>query len=94
MRSSHSEPHEMTGGMQSMSMQRSGSISFNNTDVPEVVGVPCCAQFAVARWQVWKHPLGDYQHYHKWLMETELEDDISGRVMEYMWHIIFGQNPV
>jgi hypothetical protein len=67
---------------------------FNNTDVPEVVGVPCCAQFAVARWQVWKHPLGDYQHYHKWLMETELEDDISGRVMEYMWHIIFGQNPV
>jgi hypothetical protein len=67
---------------------------FNNTDVPEVVGVACCSQFAVARWQVLKRPLGDYQRYHKWLMETELTDEVSGRVMEYMWHIIFGREPV
>ncbi|KAK6832393.1 hypothetical protein RU639_003988 [Aspergillus parasiticus] len=67
---------------------------FNNTDVPEVIATPCCAQFAVSRTQVLQRPLSSYVRYHKWLMETELPDDVSGRVMEYMWHIIFGQDPV
>ncbi|KAJ5272299.1 hypothetical protein N7478_007424 [Penicillium angulare] len=67
---------------------------FNNTDIPEVVGTPCCAQFAVTREQVHARPLSDYEHYHTWLMETELDDETSGRVFEYLWHIIFGQDPV
>ncbi|KAH8430808.1 DUF3431 domain-containing protein [Aspergillus melleus] len=67
---------------------------FNSTDVPEIVASPCCAQFAVSRDQVLKRPLGSYVRYHRWLMDTNLPDDISGRVMEYMWHIIFGQDPV
>ena len=67
---------------------------FNNTDIPAVIAAPCCSQFAVSREQVWKRPLEDYQQYHRWLMETELPDDVSGRIMEYMWHIIFGKDPV
>ncbi|GAB1218479.1 hypothetical protein ATERTT37_007735 [Aspergillus terreus] len=67
---------------------------FNNTRVPEVVATPCCAQFAVSRSQVRQRPLSSYQRYHRWLMETDLPDDVSGRIMEYMWHIIFGQDPV
>ncbi|KAJ5626522.1 hypothetical protein N7528_003949 [Penicillium herquei] len=67
---------------------------FNNTDIPEIVGTPCCAQFAVTREQVHARPLSDYQHFHTWLMETELDDETSGRVFEYLWHIIFGQDPV
>ncbi|KAL4892065.1 hypothetical protein BDV59DRAFT_208748 [Aspergillus ambiguus] len=67
---------------------------FNNTNVPEVVATPCCAQFAVSRDQVWQRPLSSYRAYHRWLMETDLPDDVSGRIMEYMWHIIFGQDPV
>lgn len=67
---------------------------FNNTNVPEIVGAPCCAQFAVSKKQVLARPLSDYQHYHNWLMETELDDETSGRVFEYLWHIIFGQDPV
>lgn len=67
---------------------------FNNTNVPEVIATPCCAQFAVSKMQVLQRPLSSYVRYHKWLMETELPDDASGRVMEYMWHIIFGQDPV
>ncbi|THC90842.1 hypothetical protein EYZ11_009694 [Aspergillus tanneri] len=67
---------------------------FNNTDVPEVVATPCCAQFAVSRDQVLKRPRSSYIQYHRWIMETSLSDDITGRVMEYMWHIIFGQDPV
>lgn len=67
---------------------------FNNSDVPEVIATPCCAQFAVSRDQVWMHPLSSYLRFQRWLMETELDDDASGRVMEYMWHIIFGRDPV
>lgn len=67
---------------------------FNNSDVPEVVATPCCSQFAVSRTQVHKRPRSDYVRYHDWLMETELDDEFSGRVLEYLWHVIFGQEPV
>lgn len=67
---------------------------FNNTEVPEVVATPCCGQFAVTREQVLTRPLSDYETYHRWLMDTELDDETSGRVFEYLWHVIFGQDPV
>ncbi|KAJ5795328.1 hypothetical protein N7457_001927 [Penicillium paradoxum] len=67
---------------------------FNNTNVPETVAAPCCAQFAVTKDQVLQRPRSDYEWYHHWLMTTELDDETSGRVFEYLWHIIFGQDPV
>lgn len=67
---------------------------FNNTNVPGVIAAPCCSQFAVSREQVWKRPVGDYQWFQRWLMETDLSDDVSGRVMEYLWHVIFGKGVV
>ncbi|KAJ6107119.1 hypothetical protein N7523_008442 [Penicillium sp. IBT 18751x] len=67
---------------------------FNNTNIPEYVAAPCCAQFAVSRAQVLARPLSDYQAYHNWLMTTELDDETSGRVFEYLWHIIFGKEAV
>ncbi|KAJ9490452.1 hypothetical protein VN97_g2803 [Penicillium thymicola] len=67
---------------------------FNNTDVPEIVATPCCAQFAVTREQVLQRPRSAYESYHDWLMTTELDDETSGRVFEYIWHVIFGQDPV
>ncbi|OQE35443.1 hypothetical protein PENCOP_c013G01829 [Penicillium coprophilum] len=67
---------------------------FNNTNVPEIVATPCCAQFAVTKEQVLQRPRSAYESYHYWLMTTELDDETSGRVFEYIWHIIFGQDPV
>lgn len=67
---------------------------FENEDVPQVVGVACCAQFAVSRQQILKRTKDEYLRMHKWLMDTELDDSISGRVFEYLWHIIFGQESV
>lgn len=64
---------------------------FADIVLPHEIAAPCCAQFAVSRQQ---RPLTDYQRFHAWLMQTELSDDISGRVMEYAWHIIFGKNVV
>lgn len=66
----------------------------NSSTVPEQVGTPCCSQFAVSSDQVRKRPRADYQRYRQWLISTELGSDISGRVMEYMWHIMFGKDPV
>lgn len=62
--------------------------------VPEQIGAACCAQFAVSRDQVHVRPLSDYVHFREWILETELEDEKSGRVMEFLWHVIFGKGAV
>lgn len=67
---------------------------FHNTDVPQILATPCCAQFAVSSKQVQKRPLDEYKNYYTWLMETPLDDATSGQVFEYLWHVFFGQDPV
>ncbi|KAF7713984.1 Uncharacterized protein PECH_006158 [Penicillium ucsense] len=67
---------------------------FPQTPVPEEIGVSCCAQFGVTRERVLSRPKSDYEFYRKWLMETDLGDDLSGRIMEYSWHMIFGKEAV
>jgi len=62
--------------------------------VPEEIASACCAQFAVSRETILSRPLEEYQRYYEWLMDTELSDDISGRVMEYAWHMIFGKEAI
>ena len=61
---------------------------------PEKVGAACCAQFAVSREQVLKRPLGDYERFREWILQTEETDAKSGRVMEFLWHVIFGKDAV
>lgn len=63
-------------------------------EVPQQIASACCAQFAVSREQILKRPLEDYLRYHQWLMDTSMSDEISGRIMEYSWHMIFGKDPV
>lgn len=67
---------------------------FGNNDVPEVIATPCCGQFAVSRKQVLERPKEFYMNAREWLLKTKLDDATSGRVFEYMWHIIFGRDPV
>jgi hypothetical protein len=57
----------------------------NNT-VPEKVGVTCCSQFAVTRDTIRQRPKEDYVRIRKWVTNTDLDDDLSGRVLEYSWH--------
>ncbi|KAF3481797.1 uncharacterized protein GIQ15_04556 [Arthroderma uncinatum] len=59
---------------------------FPGEAVPETVGVACCSQFAVRRESIRKRPKSDYIHYREWLVKTDLEDGLSGRVLEYAWH--------
>ena len=67
---------------------------FPNVQLPDTVGVACCAQFALTRNKILERPVEDYMRYRKWLLETPLVDHVSGRVLEYTWHIIFGQQAV
>jgi hypothetical protein len=60
-----------------------------NVPVPRAISQPCCAQFAVSGKRIRTHPRAEYIRYREWLLNTELEDENSGRVMEYTWQYIF-----
>jgi hypothetical protein len=55
-------------------------------EVPQQIGVSCCSQFAVSREAIRSRSREDYVRWRDWLLETPLSDDLSGRVLEYMWH--------
>lgn len=54
--------------------------------IPEVVGVPCCAQFAVSREQVLKRGREEYERMRQVVVNSELDDETTGRLFEYLWH--------
>jgi len=68
--------------------------STEKSEAPKQVGAACCAQFAVSKDQVRIRPLSDYIHFREWIVETEKSDAKSGRVMEFLWHVIFGKDAV
>ncbi|OTB08003.1 hypothetical protein M426DRAFT_52592 [Hypoxylon sp. CI-4A] len=59
--------------------------------VPTLVAVSCCSQFGVTRETIQRYPKERYVRFRDWLVDTPLEDSLSGRVMEFSWHIIFGK---
>ncbi|KAL2864756.1 DUF3431 domain-containing protein [Aspergillus lucknowensis] len=61
---------------------------------PSEVGAACCAQFAISRDQARQRPREDYIKIRQWVIDTDLSDAASGRVMEYLWHVIFGKDAV
>lgn len=63
-------------------------------EAPMLVGAACCAQFAVSRERVLERPVGDYERFREWVVETEKSDAKSGRVLEFLWHVIFGMEAI
>jgi len=59
---------------------------FPGEPLPERVGAPCCAQFAMSKEKVRERTVEDYKRYRNWLWTTGYESMVSGRIMEYMWH--------
>lgn len=57
--------------------------------IPNTVSQSCCGQFAVSKARIRGHSLAHYRHFRDWLITTELEDSISGRIWEYLWQILF-----
>ncbi|KAE8383268.1 hypothetical protein BDV26DRAFT_251984 [Aspergillus bertholletiae] len=62
----------------------------------------CCAQFVVARDNIRRHSREEYVALRQWLLDAgthrnaaPLDDRTSGRILSYVWHILFiDQNPV
>lgn len=62
---------------------------FPDMPVPQVISQPCCAQFALSRERVRTIPRERFVYYRDWLLRTDLRDTMSGRVWEYLWHLVF-----
>ena len=76
-------------------LARSWGEIFPDDPVPDVLAQPCCAQFAVSRERIRAIPKARFVFYRDWVLRTELSDYISGRVWEYLWHVVFtGENVV
>ncbi|RFU26270.1 hypothetical protein B7463_g10064, partial [Scytalidium lignicola] len=61
---------------------------------PELIAAPCCSQWAASRTQIRQRKKEEYIRYRQWLLDTPLDDAISGRVLEYLWHIFMMRDPV
>ncbi|PGG95887.1 hypothetical protein AJ79_09824 [Helicocarpus griseus UAMH5409] len=84
---------EDAGKQEETMLAKSWSQLFPRVEIPEVLAQPCCAQFAISRERALALPKSRYIFYRDWLLRTELSDYISGRVWEYLWHVVFtGQN--
>jgi hypothetical protein len=62
--------------------------------VPERIASVLGSEFAVSREQVKKRSVEDYLKLWSWLNKTIMDDDSSGLVLEYIWHVVFGKDPV
>lgn len=62
---------------------------FPDRPVPKVLSQPCCAQFVLSRDRIRAIPRERFIYYREWLLQTELRDAMSGRVWEYLWHVVF-----
>ncbi|KAI1104506.1 hypothetical protein F4804DRAFT_341802 [Jackrogersella minutella] len=70
-------------------MHEAFSENFATYQVPEILAGPCCSQFAVTRDAVRRHPKSQYKISMDWLVQTDWDDFISGRVWEHMWPWLF-----
>jgi len=59
------------------------------TPRPDSISEPCCSQFALWRDRIRAQPVSEYVRYRDWLLNTPLDDEISGRWMEYSWQYLF-----
>ncbi|KAI3393593.1 hypothetical protein diail_3897 [Diaporthe ilicicola] len=63
--------------------------------VPEQIAAPCCAQFAVSRGRVLRRSHEWWVKLREWLIdEVPLPSMNSGRLMEHLWHVFFGMEPM
>jgi hypothetical protein len=52
----------------------------------------CCAQFVISRDRVSQHSREEYVALRQWLLDSDgapRDDRIAGRILSYVWHILF-----
>ncbi|KAJ6024409.1 hypothetical protein N7540_005206 [Penicillium herquei] len=87
------------GGEEFMSKKEKADLELRRTDI---VRSQCCAQFVVSRERVWQHSRAEYVALRQWLLDgtdsrmrdgkaAPADDRVAGRVLSYMWHILFAK---
>lgn len=72
-----------------LAIARAWAEMFPDDEIPDALGAPCCAQFALSKERIQSIPKANFERYRNWLLHTEERDWISGRVFEYLWQKIF-----
>ncbi|KAF8852022.1 hypothetical protein BDZ45DRAFT_630917, partial [Acephala macrosclerotiorum] len=62
---------------------------FPGREAPEGLASPCCSQFAITKDRIRSIPGKRYKAAIDWLLNTELESKISGRVWKHLGHWLF-----
>lgn len=52
----------------------------------------CCAQFVCHKKKITQHPKEMYQNIYNWIIKTNMDHEITGRLLEWTWRIIFNPN--
>ena len=68
----------------------------------DAVRAQCCAQFVVARENIWQHSREEFVALRQWLLDgsevkgekppsgaAPASDKVAGRILSYLWHILF-----
>jgi Protein of unknown function (DUF3431) len=55
----------------------------------DAVRSQCCAQFVVSRESILRHSRDEYVALRQWLLEDKRGDLVVGRILSYVWHILF-----
>lgn len=76
-----------------LAIARAWAEMFPGDPIPDALGAPCCAQFAVSKERIRSIPKAKFERYRNWLIHTDEIDWISGRVFEYFWQKIFADVP-
>ena len=65
--------------------------NFTKLGRDDAIRSQCCAQFIVSRERVWQHSRDEYIALRQWLLDgsAPADDRISGRIVSYLWHILF-----
>lgn len=62
---------------------------FKGEEVPQALAQPCCSQFALSRERIRSIPLKRYVELRKWILDSDLESSITGRIFEYVWQYLW-----
>lgn len=75
----------------------------------DTVRAQCCAQFVASRERIWQHTRDEYVALRQWLLDgredgvnsrsrnrkaAPRDDRVAGRVLSYLWHILFTKQTV
>lgn len=70
---------------------KSGAEQQVHLGLSDTIRAQCCAQFVVSRERVWQHSRDEYVALRQWLIDdvAPQDDKVAGRILSYMWHILF-----